>query len=205
MEKYRALLKFFSDNCGVAEKDEQTTYYFGARNIPCVSADMEGYGDVLSAEPTHLRKNPPGCPRLGSRVYFDALEDLRIQLNNNFSKIWLKKGKIHDEQREEIEIRGDKNDFEKMEKLFLALGYIISIKWFRERYSFKWEEVDIALDFTRGYGYIIELEKMSDESHKEETTDYLKTKLDSLGIPLTTKEKFDEKYKYYKENWRGLV
>ena len=137
--------------------------------------------------------------------YFDAPEDLRIQLNNNFSKIWLKKGKIHDEHREEIEIRGDKQDFEKMEKLFLTLGYNISIKWFRERYAFKWGDIDLALDYTRGYGYIIELEKMSDEEHKMETTDYLKSKLEELGIPLTPKEEFNDKYKYYKENWQKLT
>ena len=37
--------------------------------------------------------------------YFDCNEDLRIQRNNNFSKIWLKKGKIHEDFREEIEIK----------------------------------------------------------------------------------------------------
>ena len=37
--------------------------------------------------------------------YFDTKEDLRIQKNNYFSKIWMKKGKMHDEQREEIEIK----------------------------------------------------------------------------------------------------
>lgn len=137
--------------------------------------------------------------------YFGAPEDLRIQLNNNFSKIWLKKGKIHDEHREEIEIRGEKQDFEKMEKLFLALGYDIAIKWFRERRAFKWDDIDVALDYTRGYGYIVELEKMSDEEHKVEITDYLKSKLGELGVPLTPKEEFDEKYKHYKENWRELT
>jgi len=35
--------------------------------------------------------------------YFDAKQDLRIQRSNTYSKIWLKKGKLHDEHREEIE------------------------------------------------------------------------------------------------------
>jgi hypothetical protein len=34
--------------------------------------------------------------------YFDGKEDLRIQKNDGFSKIWLKKGRLHDEAREEI-------------------------------------------------------------------------------------------------------
>ena len=49
--------------------------------------------------------------------YFDAKEDLRIQKNNFFSKIWMKKGKVHDEMREELEIKFPKEDFEKLEKL----------------------------------------------------------------------------------------
>ncbi|GEM_PF-2211807 len=35
--------------------------------------------------------------------YFDAEQDLRIQRNHTHSKIWMKKGKLHDEHREEIE------------------------------------------------------------------------------------------------------
>ncbi len=43
--------------------------------------------------------------------YFDTKTDLRIQKNDFFSKIWLKKGKIHDDAREEIEIKFRKEDF----------------------------------------------------------------------------------------------
>jgi len=137
--------------------------------------------------------------------YFDSEADLRIQKNNNFSKIWLKKGKIHDEDREEIEIRGAREDFEKMERLFLALNYQVQIKWFRKRNAFKWGDIDVALDYTRGYGYIIELEKMADENEKEKTVEYLKEKMNGLGVVLTPKEEFDKKYQYYKENWKQLV
>ncbi len=137
--------------------------------------------------------------------YFDAKEDLRIQRNNFFSKIWLKKGKIHDESREEIEVKFDRNDFEKLERIFLALGFSVSVKWFRKRHSFKWQGIDVAVDFTKGYGYIIELEKMVSEEEKETTLELLKRKMEMLGIPLTPKEEFEKKYEYYRENWRRLV
>lgn len=137
--------------------------------------------------------------------YFDCEQDLRIQKNSKFSKIWLKKGQIHDEDREEIEVRTDKNDFKKLEKIFLALGYKIEIKWFRKRHSFKWDNIDVAIDFTKGYGYIIELEKMATEKQKLKTLEYLKNKLNELNIPLTPKEEFNKKYQYYKENWKQLV
>ena len=137
--------------------------------------------------------------------YFDCKQDLRIQKNSKFSKIWLKKGQIHDENREEIEVRTDKNDFNKLEQIFLALGYKIEIKWFRKRHSFRWGTLDVAIDYTKGYGYIIELEKMTTEKQKSKTLIYLKNKLSELKIPLTPKEEFNKKYQYYKKNWKKLI
>ena len=137
--------------------------------------------------------------------YFTGDADLRIQQNSKFSKIWLKKGKIHNEHREEIEIKFAREDFDKLEKLFLVLGYEIEVKWFRQRHSFEWNDIDVCLDYTRGYGYIIELEKICRENEKEKVLEYLKSKLVELGIPLTPREEFDKKYSDYKENWRGLI
>ena len=137
--------------------------------------------------------------------YFDSQEDLRIQKNNFFSKIWLKKGKIHDEFREEVEIKFNKEDFNKLEKLFLTLGFNVNIKWFRTRHTFQWDDINIMLDYTKGYGYIIELEKMSNEEDKEAVLRELKEKLKLLDIEQTPKEEFNEKYNYYKENWKTLT
>lgn len=142
--------------------------------------------------------------------YFNAKgQDLRIQKNNFFSKIWMKKGKIHDEAREELEIRFPKEDFVKLEQLFLSLGFDVEIKWFRNRHTFEWgdgtDKISVMIDYTRGYGYIIELEKMASESEKGRTILFLKEKLAELDIPLTQKEVFEEKYDNYKKNWRGLI
>ena len=117
----------------------------------------------------------------------------------------MKKGAIHDEHREEIEIKVPRGDFEKLEKLFLGLGYSVEIKWFRKRHSFLWEGIDVAIDFTKGYGYIVELEKMATEKNKEKTVAMLKEKLSELNIPLTPKEEFAKKYEFYKKNWRRLT
>lgn len=137
--------------------------------------------------------------------YFDCEQDLRIQRNNFFSKIWMKKGKIHDNHREEIEIKFDKNEFEKLEKLFLSLGFKVQIKWFRKRFEFQWEEIATCLDFTKGYGYIIELEKMTSAKNQEKEYEKLKQKLESLNIEITPKEEFNKKFLYYKENWESLI
>jgi len=137
--------------------------------------------------------------------YFDCDQDLRIQKNESYAKIWVKKGKLHDEHREEIELRVEKEQFETLERLFLSLGYEVEIKWFRTRNTFEWEDIHVMLDYTKGYGYIIELEKMSSEEGKDNALQYLKDKLYDLAIPLTPKEEFNKKYQYYKENWRNLT
>ena len=46
---------------------------------------------------------------------------------------------------------------------------------------------------------------MADDDRKTKTIDYLKKKLQDLSIPLTPKDEFDKKYKYYKKNWRQLT
>jgi predicted adenylyl cyclase CyaB len=137
--------------------------------------------------------------------YFDSKEDLRIQRNRFFSKIWIKKGKLHDNHREEIEIKFDRSEFENLEKLFLSLGYNIEIKWFRKRFLFKWEDIIVCLDSTKGYGYIIELEKMCTEGTKEKEFELLKQKLQNLNVDITPKKYFDKKFQYYKKNWKSLI
>ena len=118
--------------------------------------------------------------------------------------VW-KSGKVHNHQREEIEIKFDKDDFSKSERLLKLLGFDVGIKWFRERTDFKWNDISISVDFTKGYGYILELEKMSSEQDKEKTEEYLKEILKSLNLELTPREEFEKKFKYYKENWRILI
>lgn len=68
-----------------------------------------------------------------------------------------------------------------------------------------WNGITVCLDFAKGYGYIIELEKMSDEENKENVLRELKQKLSDLDIEETSKEIFNEKYNFYKENWRNLI
>lgn len=137
--------------------------------------------------------------------YFDGPQDLRIQKNNYHAKIWLKKGKMHDESREEIELKHNKNDFKEAAKLFETLGYKVKIKWFRERDEFEWEGIKVSLDYTKGYGYIIELEKMTDEAGQKAALEILQKKLTELEVKPTLKEKFKEKFEYYENNWEKLT
>lgn len=137
--------------------------------------------------------------------YLSGNKDLRIQKNKRHSKIWMKGGKIHDDHREELEIFTDKDNFPLLERLFKELGYSTEIKWFRKRKEYKWGDVTACIDDTRGYGKIVELEKMTEAGEKGDALDYLRGKLASLGIELTPKEEFNSRYEHYKKNWRNLV
>jgi predicted adenylyl cyclase CyaB len=137
--------------------------------------------------------------------YFDSEQDLRIQKNLNYSKVWLKKGKLHDTAREEIEIKLPREDFEKLEQLFSSLGYNVNIKWLRERHTFEWNNVTVMMDYTKGYGHIIEMEKLCKENEKEEALKLLEQKFTELKIPITPKEEFDTAYQNYKKNWKTLI
>ena len=137
--------------------------------------------------------------------YLKTKQDLRIQKNDSYSKIWLKSGKIHDEMREEVEVQFNRSDFPKIQKIFNDIEISTEIKWFRRRKQFLWKNITVALDYTKGYGYIIELEKMCSEEEKHKTLEEIKMEIKKLRINITPKEEFDEKYKHYKENWKELT
>jgi len=148
---------------------------------------------------THLQKSEQ------ETHYYDCKEDLRIQKNTGGSKIWLKKGKLHDDHREEIELQGTHEDFLTYQQLFVALGYEVEIKWFRTRNTFEWKGCKVMLDHTKGYGYIIEIEKMAKEEEKELVLKELQQHIKSLNIPLTPKEEFKKQFAHYKQHWRSLT
>jgi predicted adenylyl cyclase CyaB len=137
--------------------------------------------------------------------YFNAPYDLRTQKNNHFSKIWLKKGKIHDDAREELEITFKREDFNMMNNMLETVGFSPIIQWLRKRKEFDWKGIKVSLDHTQGYGYSIELEKLTDEKNKDTAIDLLRKKLQELGVEETSKEEFNNKYEYYKTHWRQLI
>jgi predicted adenylyl cyclase CyaB len=137
--------------------------------------------------------------------YFDCINDLRIQKNDDYSKIWLKSGKMHDEKRKEIELKLKKEDFKKAQELFFEMGLNVKIKWFRKRREYLWDEFSICLDYTKGYGYIIEIEKLCEEKDKDFYEKLIFEKFRELGIAITPKAEFDEKFHYYEKNWKTLI
>jgi predicted adenylyl cyclase CyaB len=131
--------------------------------------------------------------------------DLRLRKNDRKAFIIFKKGKIHDDSREEIEIRFSKEDFEKIESLFKKLGLREEVKWFRKRRVYRWKGTKVFLDNTKGYGLIIELEKIGKREENRRIHQDLKIKLKSLDIKITPKKIFNKKFNYYKRNWQKIL
>jgi adenylate cyclase class IV len=85
------------------------------------------------------------------------------------------------------------------------MGYEILIKWFRKRKEYKWNEINVFLDYTKGYGHVIELEIVSPPGKEEENLTLLREKFKFLGISENSEEEFNKKYNHYKANWKKLV
>lgn len=137
--------------------------------------------------------------------YFDCKDDIRMQKNSGYAKIWRKGGAMHDAWREETEVRFQSDDFEKLQEVFAALGIGVKVRWFRHRKQFEWQGITVCLDHTRGYGHIIELEKMTSHDGKDAALVLLRQKLVELGVALTPKEEFDARFKQYLLHWRELT
>ncbi len=137
--------------------------------------------------------------------YFDGKADVRIQKNKQYAKLWMKEGKMHDDARKEVEIKVPKEDFDKFVAVFAALGFKTTVKWFRTRHTFEWGEVSVMVDYNKGYGYILEMEKMATESEKEGALALLKSKMAQVGVAITPKDEFAKAYDHYMKNWEQLT
>lgn len=135
--------------------------------------------------------------------YFNCEQDLRLMAtNDDYCQLWLKKGQLHEDAREELIVKVDKSYKDSLFKIFQEIGLGIAIKWFRFRRSFRWNEIKVDLDFTYGYGYIIEIEILAeDETKVDEAKEQLQNAFDKLGINITAKEVFKQKFIDYEKNW----
>lgn len=144
--------------------------------------------------------------KLNEETVYCGSEKLRIRRDNNSCYLILKSGKIHQNSRKEIEIKFKRGEFERLKDLFERIGFPIKVIWLRKRKVYDWNGTKVLLDDTKGYGKIVELEKIVSKSDKEKTFTELKKKMLTLGIKkITPKKVFDEKFKNYLKNWKKLI
>ncbi len=103
------------------------------------------------------------------------------------------------------EIKFGLADFNKMIELFVSLGYPVRVKWHRVRNVFIWNGIGVTLDFLKGCGYIVQLEKMADERDRQLAMAELKQRMQMLHIPLSSREEYENKERQYIEHWKDLI
>lgn len=174
---------------------------------PSPSIEVELRSFITDAEYEQLEAHFHACAEfLGEEdqvtYHLDAPGDLRIQQSTSRAKVWFKTGTMHAEDREEIEIKIEREEFEKLKLLFERAGHTVTSAWFRKRKTFRWDDINVMLDDTRGYGRILELECLVAPEEVEATKERLRKKFDDLAIVITPKEEFDRAYADYRQHWR---
>lgn len=80
-----------------------------------------------------------------------------------------KNRKMHEESRLERVVKVDNKYRSDLESMLELLEYNVEIKWFRTRTKISLEEnAEMCIDYTVGYGYILEIEKQVSEDTKVE-------------------------------------
>lgn len=112
---------------------------------------------------------------------------------------------MHDKNRKEIEIPFDKKYAPSAEAFLLALGFPAVIRWFRKREKWLWRGVTVTLNDTKGYGRLLELEKMSLKKEQEKNYKELLARLHMLKIQPMKREAMDARFRYYQRHWKRLI
>ena len=58
---------------------------------------------------------------------------------------------MHDKSRGAIEVKFAREDFKRLEKIFLLFGFAVKIKGLRLRNIFEWQEISVMLDLASFY------------------------------------------------------
>jgi adenylate cyclase class IV len=82
------------------------------------------------------------------------------------------------------------------------IGFCTKIKWFRIRRKYLLDCVDISLDYTVGYGYIVEAEVIIDnDKNLQNAKEKVYALFNKLNVKVTPEAIFTKKYNDYKMNW----
>lgn len=138
--------------------------------------------------------------------YLSLPADTRVQISSDGSgKVWQKLGTIHDDAREEIELKITRDEAADVLRIFKNAGVEVKVAWCRERTKFIDGEVSVFLDNTVGYGYVVEVEMKGEIDVKEECLARLNEYLSDLDIAVTPREVFDKAYADYLASWKEKI
>lgn len=127
-------------------------------------------------------------------VFFYLLEGKLLKISDNISKnkgkITLKIGSIGESSSfEEIEFPISRGDIPVAKSLFENLGYIDPQESHQKRVNFLYRGVEIALKYSKTWGYHIELEKIiNNDSQRALAENEIVDVANELGVSLMTND-----------------
>lgn len=112
-----------------------------------------------------------------------------------------KSGELHGSVRKEYELSVD-STLEQLDELLITAGNNLKSRWYRRRETLGKDGISICLDRNDGYGFVVEIEKMSyTDDGADESVLMIRTLADSLGLEEISKATLDKMYKHYTDNW----
>lgn len=128
--------------------------------------------------------------------------DLRIRRTDNKAFLILKNGWMHNVNRDEIEVKTARANFNNLDKILTSLGYKYDTKWYRKRSQYKLGNLNITIDFNAGYGWVTEIERITKKGGEKKAEEEILKFAKKIGIKPASQKLFDKMYKFYKKNWR---
>jgi len=105
-----------------------------------------------------------------SRNFGETDEALRLRTVNNQCRITYKGPKVSKTTKARIEHETEAGDFDSMKNILLSLGFVESGSIEKERDVFKFNGMEISIDYVDGLGTFVEIEKigqLKDDIEKE--------------------------------------
>ena len=104
--------------------------------------------------------------------------------------------------RMELEAVIDDLDIEGLDELVLKSGFEYQAKWSREKVDYRYKEVEVAVSFSPGYGYVAEFEKIiTDPSLADATKAELRQVMRELGVEELAQDRLERMFTFYNAHW----
>ncbi|MEA2715088.1 MAG: hypothetical protein QOG91_116 [Candidatus Parcubacteria bacterium] len=89
-----------------------------------------------------------------------------------------------------------------LDGLLLDSGFTYQAKWCRERQEYGTGDLKVCIDWTPGYGYMAEFEKIvSDEDALETAREELLSVMDELGFAELPQDRLERMFEHYNAHW----
>lgn len=152
--------------------------------------DKAKYDEVLD----FLKRSAKDLGADDKRVWFFVMPDKLLKVTHNTSKrtakITLKLTKIgHGSSFEETEFPIDEQDVEKAVNVFTAIGHKYLVEPTILRHDFEYKGVELAIKYSKTWGYHLELEILiGSKDQEKETEKKIRVVADELGVEIMSEE-----------------